>query len=121
MPGTPHDAIQGVSFSGDGRTLIAARATGTIRFWDIADRRRIITLRVDSELDCVAFTSDGRFMAAGGADATVRVWDLAPSLTQGLVARGGVWGRQRFRSQPAMRKHVRSWSVGLVCSGTAAP
>jgi WD40 repeat protein len=84
IPDTQHDFTQGVSFSGDGRTLIAARETGIIQLWDVAERRRITTLRADSELDCVAFTSDGRFVAAGGADATVRVWDLAPSLAAGF-------------------------------------
>jgi WD40 repeat protein len=80
MPGTEHDVIQGVAFSGDGRTLISARAMGIIQLWDIAERRLITALRADSDLACVAFTSDGRFLAAGSTDATVRVWDLAASL-----------------------------------------
>jgi len=73
-----------VSFSGDGRMLIAANSTGIIQLWDVAERRRMTALRAGSELVCVAFTPDGRFVAAGGADAVLRVWDLAPPPATGL-------------------------------------
>jgi hypothetical protein len=76
MPGTEHDVTQGVSFSGDGRTLIAATAAGVIQLWDVAERRRITALRASSELECVAFTADGRFVAGGGADAVLSGGEL---------------------------------------------
>jgi WD40 repeat protein len=84
MPGTEHDCTPGVSFSGDGRTLVAATTAGIIHLWDVVERRRIAALRTGAELECVAFTSDGRFVAAGGSDGVVRVWYLAPSLAAGL-------------------------------------
>jgi WD40 repeat protein len=80
IPGTEDDFTQGVSFSGDGRSLIAVRASGTIQIWDVASGRQRATVPVDSDSSCVAFSPDGRFVASGGGDATVRVWDLAPSL-----------------------------------------
>jgi WD40 repeat protein len=83
MPGTQYDFTQGVSFSRDGRTLIAARATGIIQLWDIAERRRIAMLRAESDTTCTAFSRDGRYVASGGTDAMVRVWDLTPALTPG--------------------------------------
>jgi WD40 repeat protein len=80
ISGTQHDLTQGVSFSGDGRSLISVRGSGTIQIWDVASGRQWATVPVDSDSSCVAFSPDGRFVASGGADATVRVWDLASGL-----------------------------------------
>src|SRR5262249_8180929 len=84
LPDTEQDITQAVGFTPDGRTLIAARATGIIQLWDIAERRRIATLGSDAESYGMAISSNGRFVASGGADAMVRVWDRSASLRTGV-------------------------------------
>src|SRR5262249_28863137 len=90
MPGTRDEFTLGISFSGDGKSLISARGRGIIQIWDVASGRERVAFRVASDACCVGFSSDGRFVAMGGGDATVRPWDLAPSLAHGL---GEAWKR----------------------------
>jgi WD40 repeat protein len=75
------DAVNGVAFSPDGRTLISASADRTERLWDLSDRERPRPLGAPlightDAVNGVAFSPDGRTLATASADQTVRLWDL---------------------------------------------
>lgn len=82
-PETPQRAHGGLisdfTFSPDGKRLVSASSDKTIKIWDVATMRQILTLRGhrDWVMD-VTFSRDGRRIATGCRDGTVRVYDATP-------------------------------------------
>src|SRR5262249_47395504 len=74
----PHEsAVSAIALSPDGVLLASACADGTVRLWDVAQRREVTVFRGPAqEVRCVAFSPDGLTVAAGGFDASVRLWDV---------------------------------------------
>jgi hypothetical protein len=62
----------------DPNILASCSADGTVRLWDLRERRNLLTLDPFNGLDAlsVSFTHDGRALVAAGADGAVCVWDL---------------------------------------------
>jgi WD40 repeat protein len=68
-----------VVFSPDGSRIATTSWDRTIKLWDAATGRELLTLRGHTGgVVCVAFSPDGLRLASGSNDKTARVWDARP-------------------------------------------
>jgi WD40 repeat protein len=71
------DAVYGVAFSPDGRTLAAASYDRLVSLWTLAGGvPRMLKDHIDA-VYAVAFSPDGRQVASASGDRTIKVWDVA--------------------------------------------
>ncbi|MDQ3762669.1 MAG: TIR domain-containing protein [Actinomycetota bacterium] len=76
------NAVNGVAFAPDGRTLATSSADQTVRLWDLSNRDQPRQLGAPltghtNRVIGVAFAPDGRTLATSSADRTTRLWDLS--------------------------------------------
>ena len=80
--------ISSVAWSPDGTQLASGSWDKTVRIWDVATGRELLTLRGHSDkVLAVAWSSDGTRLASCAYDQTLRVWDTSTG-DQLLVLKG---------------------------------
>jgi WD40 repeat protein len=74
------DAVFGVGFSADDKTIISSGDDGTIRFWDTrTGQPRGVHLGHAGRVWNLTMSPDGRTLVSAGRDGTVKVWDCEGS------------------------------------------
>ncbi len=76
------EAVLGVAFSPDGKTIMSASADNTLLLWDVATGKNLQTLSDHKDyVYSAAFSPDGAMIVSGGGgnneDYAVRLWDVA--------------------------------------------
>lgn len=71
------DGATAVVFSRDGSRLFSSGYDGTVREWDLAQRKLVRTLgTAQGTIWTLDVSPDGAQLASGGEDKVVRIWDL---------------------------------------------
>ncbi len=70
--------VWAVAFTPDGETLAMAIDDGTVKLWNVAEKRVRSTIKAHpGPVWGMSISHDGRFLATGGDDSKVRIFDLA--------------------------------------------
>ncbi len=76
----PEKQVAGVSFAGDGNSVVSGGLDGVVRLWDFASQREEVTdLEAKAPLACAAVSADGSTLAVVGKNNDVKVWKLGPA------------------------------------------
>jgi WD40 repeat protein len=75
-------AVFDVSFSPDGRTLVAGSKSGAVVAWNVSSPAHPTRLDLPdstftSWVNSTAFSPNGAYLAAGSSDLTVKIWDTS--------------------------------------------
>jgi len=70
------DQVRCVAYSGDGRQLASCGNDGTVRVWDTATGKPMLTLSAHSSwVSAVVFHADGRRLVSASENGTVKIWE----------------------------------------------
>ena len=68
------EAVNSLAFSPNGRTLASTSFDGTMKLWNVATRRELASLRLDSPPAYITFSPDGQTLAMLSWDRSLRLW-----------------------------------------------
>jgi WD40 repeat protein len=72
------EAVEGLAFAPDDKTLVSASSDGTIRFWCLANNQVALTLNHDrGPVHGMTFSRDGNLMATSGTGGKAILWPAA--------------------------------------------
>jgi len=72
------DSVYSCAFSPDGSLLASASGDGTVKVWELASRKEILSLSGHKgPVYSCAFSPDGSLLASANGDGAVKVWELA--------------------------------------------
>ncbi len=71
------EAVFGVSFSPDSKTLASASSDKTVKLWDTKKGVELQTLKsLISSVTYVSFSPDGKVLASASGDGTIKLWNV---------------------------------------------
>ncbi len=70
--------VDSVIYSPDGRYLASGSQDKTIKIWEVATGKQLLTLTGHSDqVLSVIYSPDGRYLASGSQDKTIKIWEVA--------------------------------------------
>jgi eukaryotic-like serine/threonine-protein kinase len=73
-----HTVVSSIAFSPDGKRIVTSSLGRTVKVWETATGRELLTLRGHTgHVYSVAISSDGQKIITGSADQTARIWQAA--------------------------------------------
>jgi WD40 repeat protein len=81
------DIVSGCRFTPCGQKLVSWSYDGTVRIWETATARPVVTLNGHTDrILAGAVSPDGRWAATGGRDKLLKLWDLQEQTLAGSLA-----------------------------------
>ncbi|NEP84668.1 MAG: WD40 repeat domain-containing protein, partial [Okeania sp. SIO3B3] len=82
--------VLAVAFSPDGKSFATASDDKTIRLWDVATQKPIVTLDFKGIVKKVEFSSDGKTIVTLSEDKTARLWDAVTGKAKFTLQQQGI-------------------------------
>ena len=86
-----HDEyVWALAFSPDGQLLAAGDGEGTVKIWNLQERRVIAQLQGDEvRVDALGFSPDGRTLASAGYQGLIKLWSVSDWALLGTLQNSG--------------------------------
>ena len=103
------EAVLAMAFSPDSKRVLSGGTDGSVRMWDIASGRELITIQGHKGTvgtKAVAFSPDGKLiLSVGGSDGLAKLWDI----TSGSLVRTFKVSDDRFVAIRRMGGIINGW------------